>query len=105
MEEEQQAVIDTVEKNSCVIRDQQMENGFGDRHENIQRPVMMPINHDNCINQRLEVCCECSHGQGFVWCSGTVVKVSDGTNIVINGKVTKLCKANEAVLVKWDATE
>jgi len=54
---------------------------------------------------QLEVCYEHSHGQGFLWCSGTVVKVSDGTNIVVNGKVTKLHKANEAVLVKWDATE
>ena len=33
------------------------------------------------------------------------MSVSDEKNIVINDRAKKMCKPNEAVMVRWDATE
>ena len=87
------------------MRDDREDNCIGNRRECIQPTSMIPIKGKNYINKQLEVCYECTHGQGFRWCSRTVVKVLDGNNIVVNGRTKKMHKPNEAVMVRWDATK
>ena len=37
------------------------------------------------------------------WCAGEVILVSDGTNIIVPGHVSKKYKKGEAVIMRWDA--
>ena len=93
------------ERDAHAIRNKREADGVGDRYAGLQ-PMSRPNIDQSLLGKRLDVCEKYTLEEGGIelrWSQGTVVKISNGSNILKPGARTAKFKKGEAVLIKWDA--
>ena len=96
---------DKFERDAHDTRNKREAIGVGDRYTGLQ-PMSRPNIDKKLIAKRLDVCEKYNLDEGGTelrWSQGTVVEVSNGSNIVKPGARTAKVKKGEAVLIRWDA--
>ena len=92
-------------RDAHAIRNKREADGVGDRYAGLQ-PMSRPNIDQSLLGKRLDVCEKYTLEEGGTelrWSQGTVVKISNGSNILKCGARTAKFKKGEAVLIKWDA--